>query len=65
MVTFDVALPRNYAKWYEFLPKDLLDQCAAPYRGSRYNAMCSLGLLEGGGGSAGRQGAHDVVASGR
>ena len=40
MVTFDVALPRNYAKWYEFLPEDLLDQCAAPYRGGHF--MCHV-----------------------
>ena len=40
MVTFDVALPRNYAKWYEFLPEDLLDQCAAPYRGGHF--MCQV-----------------------
>ena len=40
MVTFDVALPRNYAKWYEFLPEDLLEQCAAPYRGGHF--MCHV-----------------------
>jgi D-lactate dehydrogenase len=40
MVTFDVALPRNYGKWYEFLPEDLLDQCAAPYRGGHF--MCHV-----------------------
>ena len=40
MVTFDVALPRNYAMWYEFLPEDLLDQCAAPYRGGHF--MCHV-----------------------
>jgi len=40
MVTFDVALPRNYANWYEFLPEDLLDQCAAPYRGGHF--MCHV-----------------------
>ena len=40
MVTFDVALPRNYSKWHEFLPKDLLDQCAAPYRGGHF--MCHV-----------------------
>ena len=40
MVTFDVALPRNYAKWYEFLPEDLLHQCAAPYRGGHF--MCHV-----------------------
>ena len=40
MVTFDVALPRNYAKWYEFLPEDLLEQCAAPYRGGHF--MCRV-----------------------
>jgi D-lactate dehydrogenase len=40
MVTFDVALPRNYSNWYEFLPKDLLDQCAAPYRGGHF--MCHV-----------------------
>jgi D-lactate dehydrogenase len=40
MVTFDVALPRNYAAWYEFLPEDLLDQCAAPYRGGHF--MCHV-----------------------
>lgn len=36
MVTFDVALPRNYGKWFEFLPDDLLEQCAAPYRGGHF-----------------------------
>jgi D-lactate dehydrogenase len=40
IVTFDVALPRNYAQWYEFLPEDLLDQCAAPYRGGHF--MCHV-----------------------
>ena len=40
MVTFDVALPRNYAKWSEFLPEDLLEQCAAPYRGGHF--MCHV-----------------------
>ena len=40
MVTFDVALPRNYANWYEFLPEDLLEQCAAPYRGGHF--MCHV-----------------------
>jgi len=40
MVTFDVALPRNYPKWYEFLPQDLLDDCAAPYRGGHF--MCHV-----------------------
>jgi D-lactate dehydrogenase len=40
MVTFDVALPRNYSKWHEFLPEDLLDQCAAPYRGGHF--MCHV-----------------------
>jgi len=40
MVTFDVALPRNYSKWYEFLPEDLLEQCAAPYRGGHF--MCHV-----------------------
>jgi len=40
MVTFDVALPRNYTKWYEFLPEDLLEQCAAPYRGGHF--MCHV-----------------------
>jgi D-lactate dehydrogenase len=40
MVTFDVALPRNYSNWYEFLPEDLLDQCAAPYRGGHF--MCHV-----------------------
>ena len=40
MVTFDVALPRNYPKWYEFLPEDLLDDCAAPYRGGHF--MCHV-----------------------
>ena len=40
IITFDVALPRNYAKWYEFLPEDLLDQCAAPYRGGHF--MCHV-----------------------
>ena len=40
MVTFDVALPRNYAKWYQFLPEDLLEQCAAPYRGGHF--MCHV-----------------------
>ena len=36
MVTFDVALPRNYAHWYDALPQDLLDQLAAPYRGGHF-----------------------------
>jgi D-lactate dehydrogenase len=40
MVTFDVALPRNYPQWHTFLPEDLLDQCAAPYRGGHF--MCHV-----------------------
>jgi D-lactate dehydrogenase len=36
MVTFDVALPRNYAMWHRFLPEDLLEQVAAPYRGGHF-----------------------------
>ncbi len=40
IVAFDVALPRNYTKWHEFLPEDLLDQCAAPYRGGHF--MCRV-----------------------
>ena len=40
ILAFDVALPRNYASWYEFLPEDLLDQFAAPYRGGHF--MCHV-----------------------
>ena len=40
ILAFDVALPRNYTQWYEFLPEDLLDQFAAPYRGGHF--MCHV-----------------------
>ena len=40
LVTFDVALPRNYSKWYAFLPEDLLDQLDAPFRLGHF--MCHV-----------------------
>ena len=40
MVTFDVALPRNYLRWYELLPEDLLEQLAASYRLAHF--MCHV-----------------------
>jgi len=50
LVTFDVALPRNYSKWYAFLPDDLLDQlaCTVSFR-TFYVPRFSLGLCREGG----------------
>ena len=45
IMAFDVALPRNYAKWYEFLPEDLLDQFALRHTAAgTLCAMCSIGI---------------------